>query len=192
VGDVAARKNPSKRLRFEVFKRDGFSCQYCGQQPPTVVLVADHIDPVKLGGASVIENLITACESCNQGKADKPLTERAVRPDADLLYLETQQEIAELRRFRTAVEERDRELRAVMVVLQQQWCDASGLDWHPSDWILRRMLARYSPDILLEAVVDVAPKAAGSYLKDWVPYMWSVARNLSHAREEQSEAGDNL
>jgi 5-methylcytosine-specific restriction endonuclease McrA len=107
------RKSTGKRLRFEVFKRDHFTCQYCGAQPPEIVLVADHIVAVAAGGETTIENLITACEPCNQGKAAKELGQRAIRPDADLLYLETQQEIAELRRFQQAKTERDAEIARV-------------------------------------------------------------------------------
>ena len=33
----------SKKMRFDVFKRDGFQCQYCGSTPPSVVLEVDHI-----------------------------------------------------------------------------------------------------------------------------------------------------
>lgn len=43
------RKSTGKRLRFEVFKRDHFTCQYCGAQPPDIVLVADHIVAVAEG-----------------------------------------------------------------------------------------------------------------------------------------------
>lgn len=64
----------SKRLRFEVFKRDGFQCQYCGATPPGVLLHCDHINPVSLGGATDIDNLITACEPCNLGKSNIPLS----------------------------------------------------------------------------------------------------------------------
>jgi hypothetical protein len=63
----------SKKLRFEVFKRDGFRCQYCGQTPPEVKLEADHILAVANGGETKIENLITACFDCNRGKAARPL-----------------------------------------------------------------------------------------------------------------------
>lgn len=46
------RKSLSKSLRFEIFKRDNFSCQYCGATPP----------------------LITSCNICNSGKAARPLS----------------------------------------------------------------------------------------------------------------------
>src|SRR4051812_15410387 len=66
--DSTRRRSTGKRLRFEVFKRDYFTCRYCGAQPPDVVLVVDHVIPVALGGPSTLDNLITACEPCNQGK----------------------------------------------------------------------------------------------------------------------------
>jgi DNA-directed RNA polymerase subunit RPC12/RpoP len=62
------RKPLSKRLRFEVFKRDGFVCQYCGAHPPHAILECDHIVPVASGGENDFDNLITACFSCNRGK----------------------------------------------------------------------------------------------------------------------------
>lgn len=69
-----ARKAISKKLRFDVFKRDGFACQYCGATPPAVVLHVDHIDPVANGGGNHIDNLTTACEPCNLGKSATPLS----------------------------------------------------------------------------------------------------------------------
>jgi len=62
-----------KSIRFEIFKRDQFQCQYCGRKPPIVVLEIDHIIPVSKGGDDLQENLITACEECNRGKAARPL-----------------------------------------------------------------------------------------------------------------------
>ena len=67
------RNSLSKKIRFEVFKRDGFVCQYCGANPPNVVLEVDHINPVCNGGDDVIDNLITACFNCNRGKAGNSL-----------------------------------------------------------------------------------------------------------------------
>lgn len=70
-----SRKAISKKLRFEVFKRDAFCCQYCGAVPPNVVLHVDHINAVANGGDNDIDNLITSCEPCNLGKSATPLTD---------------------------------------------------------------------------------------------------------------------
>lgn len=67
------RKSISKGLRFEVFKRDRFTCVYCGATPPGVLLHIDHVIPVAGGGDNTIDNLVTACQPCNLGKSDKPL-----------------------------------------------------------------------------------------------------------------------
>ena len=72
------RKSLSKSIRFEVFKRDSFTCNYCGRKAPDVLLEVDHIDPVAHGGANDFLNLITACKDCNIGKSDKRLTESLV------------------------------------------------------------------------------------------------------------------
>lgn len=64
-----ARIAISKKLRFDVFKRDGFQCSYCGAHPSeTVLLEVDHIYPVAEGGTNDIDNLVTACWDCNRGK----------------------------------------------------------------------------------------------------------------------------
>jgi len=68
------RKPISKRVRFEVFKRDSFTCQYCGAHPPEVILEVDHVHAVANGGSDEIDNLVTACEPCNRGKSAEPLT----------------------------------------------------------------------------------------------------------------------
>lgn len=72
------RKPLGKKLRFEVFKRDGFTCQYCGRMAPTVVLEVDHINPVKEKGTDNIMNLITSCFDCNRGKGCKTLSDNQV------------------------------------------------------------------------------------------------------------------
>lgn len=65
----------SKRRRFECFKRDGFTCQYCGQKPPAVVLNCDHIVPSSKGGGDELYNLVTSCFPCNAGKSDVSLNQ---------------------------------------------------------------------------------------------------------------------
>jgi hypothetical protein len=67
---------PSKRsrsinpaLRFEIFRRDNFTCRYCGRRPTEVKLQVDHIIPWSKGGSNEISNLCTSCSECNIGKS---------------------------------------------------------------------------------------------------------------------------
>lgn len=75
---MSGRKAISKKVRFEVFKRDGFKCQYCGQAAPEVILEVDHINPVSKGGGNDLMNLITSCKPCNAGKSDRELSDDSV------------------------------------------------------------------------------------------------------------------
>ena len=75
---MAKRKGIPKKTRFEVFKRDAFTCQYCGGKSPDVLLVIDHIEPVSKGGTNDILNLVTSCRDCNAGKSDRRLDDTAV------------------------------------------------------------------------------------------------------------------
>lgn len=72
------RKGLSKSVRFEVFKRDKFTCQYCGGKAPDIVLHIDHIEPVSKGGDNDIINLITSCFECNLGKSNRKLNDNSV------------------------------------------------------------------------------------------------------------------
>jgi hypothetical protein len=77
---VVRRSEPDQRhvgprLRFRVFQRDRFRCFACGRSPAThlnIVLHADHVQPVALGGKTIFENLQTLCDGCNLGKGKLP------------------------------------------------------------------------------------------------------------------------
>jgi hypothetical protein len=90
----------SKRLRYEVLRRDNFTCRYCGRGAPEVKLQVDHVVPEALGGRDEPTNLVTACVDCNGGKTsvppDAPIVED-VRQDA-LRWSRALQEAARIRR----------------------------------------------------------------------------------------------
>ena len=69
---AGTRPRPTRTLslsiRFEVLRRDGFTCQYCGRKTPDVKLHVDHVLPWSAHGSNNIENLRTACQECNLGK----------------------------------------------------------------------------------------------------------------------------
>ncbi|MFF0055622.1 HNH endonuclease [Streptomyces microflavus] len=58
----------SKRLRYEILRRDRFTCRYCGASAPDAPMRVDHVTPVALGGTDHPSNLVAACEPCNSGK----------------------------------------------------------------------------------------------------------------------------
>ncbi len=55
--------------RRNIFKRDHYTCQYCGAQPGSEELSIDHVVPRAQGGASTWENCVLACIKCNKDKA---------------------------------------------------------------------------------------------------------------------------
>lgn len=66
-------RRPRPRLRFSrqnVFKRDNFTCQYCGTHKPKT-LTLDHVMPVSRGGCDTWDNVVACCRPCNQRKRDR-------------------------------------------------------------------------------------------------------------------------
>jgi 5-methylcytosine-specific restriction endonuclease McrA len=79
--------------RRNIYKRDRYTCQYCGAQPGTEELTLDHVVPRSQGGISTWENCVLACVGCNKRKADRtpeqagmPLRKQPVRPMWRPLY----------------------------------------------------------------------------------------------------------
>jgi hypothetical protein len=181
-GNMAKRKSLSKKIRFQVFQRDGFTCQYCGRQPPEVALEVDHITPIVEGGTSDIMNLLTSCRACNRGKGRIRLDCPPQRPDADLAWLAMQQEIAELRAYQQAKQQRDDLLCDVVIMLQDTWQELTSAHWRPEADKLLRMLTRYSPQLVEDAlkVTAIKYKRYGfDTLNSWEAYTWGVLRNMA-------------
>jgi hypothetical protein len=89
---MSKRTGISKSTRFSVFARDNFTCRYCGLQSDRVRLAVDHITPVCQGGSNEPENLITSCESCNQGKGGRTIAQSAPTESDRLRILQEHQE----------------------------------------------------------------------------------------------------
>ncbi len=79
--------------RRNIFKRDRFTCQYCGGQPGSEELTLDHVLPRAQGGRSRWENCVLACVACNHAKADRTpqqaglrLRKKPLRPNWNPIY----------------------------------------------------------------------------------------------------------
>jgi 5-methylcytosine-specific restriction endonuclease McrA len=66
--------------RFNVFLRDRFACQYCGDGFPTQELTFDHVIPRSRGGRTNWENVVTACGECNLVKGNRLPRETGMFP----------------------------------------------------------------------------------------------------------------
>ncbi|WP_019652243.1 HNH endonuclease [Variovorax atrisoli] len=155
----AVRATVSKKLRFEVFKRDAFTCQYCGAHPPNVLLHVDHINPVANGGKNDIDNLVTSCEPCNLGKGARLLTvvpETLAAKAAAVAEREAQllgyQEILEAKRARIE----DELWRVAEVVDPGSSKLGMSRDWTAS-------IRRFNERLGVHAVLDAAEIARGRY-----------------------------
>lgn len=157
------REGISKKTRFEVFKRDKFTCQYCGKKAPDVVLHVDHIKPVADGGKSDILNLVAACVDCNSGKGARKLSDNAVL-DAQRAQLEALQQRRE--QLEMLIEWRD-ELAdfgtTKAVAMERAICDEFGWPGIKEKGIveIRKWLKKFELSELLTAL----DAAVAGYIK---------------------------
>lgn len=150
-----SRSAIKKSVRFEVLKRDSFTCQYCGAQAPDVVLEIDHISPVAGGGDNDIMNLITSCNPCNAGKSDRALDDNSIiaKQKAQLDELNERREQLEMMlQWRQALADLDGQSAAI---INEKFKDETGFTLNESgERNVRKWLKKYSLSDLLEALDD--------------------------------------
>lgn len=141
-----------KSLRFDIFRRDNFTCQYCGRRPPDVVLEVDHITPLSQGGDDDPSNLVTSCYDCNRGKGAKVL-EAAIQPhDLDLDYLEAEQRLAELQRYKKVKKRLDKATQETISDLQDFFQEQLNTSWVPETRAWRWLLYYHEPSEIEKAI----------------------------------------
>lgn len=167
-------KTISKGLRFDVFRRDKFTCQYCGKTPPQVALEIDHIIPLSEGGSDDFSNLITSCFECNRGKGKKILANKVAREDLGLDYLEIQQRVAELERYKEAKKKFTKLTNEQVEELVNFFRNTIGTDWEPERSSVRWLLLHHDPDEIERAIV-MASVQAKLYGTNWPSEKWKYA-----------------
>jgi hypothetical protein len=157
------RKAISKTLRFEVFKRDSFKCQYCGVEAPNVLLHIDHIKPVAAGGTNELTNLITSCMPCNLGKRDIPLDDHAAvnkaRSQLDELQ-ERREQLELMMQWREGLRDLDQD---AVDRLADYWNE------HTPSWSVndhgKRSIKKWLQTFGLEEICTAMDASATSYLE---------------------------
>jgi len=157
------RKSIGKRARFEVFKRDSFTCQYCGVKAPDVILEVDHITPVAEGGSSDLLNLVTACRDCNAGKSDKRLSDESAveksRAQAEELQARRQQ-VEMISNWHVGLSQIEAD---AVDALETLWLRSIGLEgqtylFDDAKDDLRRIAKRYGHEIVCKAITAASGK----------------------------------
>lgn len=114
----------SKKERFDIFERDNFTCQYCGEKPPQIVLVIDHIYPVSKGGKNDKDNLITSCFNCNSGKSDSIIKKTPQKIKENLKNLEEKKiQLEAFYKYQTKI---DNLIEKKVEQLSEVWNDCWG------------------------------------------------------------------
>lgn len=183
----------SKRIRFEVFKRDKFACQYCGRRPPEVMLEVDHVVPRVEGGTDEIGNLTTACLPCNRGKAGVSLGDVAPALN-EMQALEAVQEMLERHHQMRGQIEAERALedasKEVFEFLREWW-------WVQFPWQPRFEYSRVRPFCRSLDVTEMSEAmeiALSWYARtgrdknahDAFNYFVGIMKNMAKAKEEQA------
>lgn len=153
----------SRKIRFEVFKRDGFKCAYCGKSPPQIILEADHIDPKDNGGGDDINNLITACFDCNRGKKNIPLIKVPSTISENLLILQEQEnQLKEYRKFVKKIEHRiQKDIDEIDEIYSQAYPE-----WGFSENFKRISLKVFLRSLSKEKIIDFLEKAIYKFPND--------------------------
>lgn len=165
----------SRRLRFEILRRDNHTCRYCGGTAPEVKLTVDHVIPEALGGTDDPGNLVAACADCNGGKS-------SVAPDAPLVADVTNDAMRWAVAMRQAADEIAAEedtLDAIYSAVYQAWQPR----WIPSDYrnsVYNLVKAGLTQRDLLD-LVDVALSAR------WVDDRWAYFCGCGWKRIKQRQ-----
>ena len=170
----------SKALRFEIFKRDGFTCRYCGKQPPSVKLVIDHVDPVSKGGTSMPSNLITSCETCNQGKGAKSMKDVSLTDEDSLRRSqENLEQISQARLAHSAVMARRKMRQEIEEYFKDIYNGTHAGDRGVS--ALLNLADEFGVKVLLRWIDSAHSRDVRCY--DAIQYICGIARNVRKGRE---------
>lgn len=177
---MTARSSLSKKIRFEVFKRDGFSCQYCGATPPAVLEV-DHIIAVSSGGENNMDNLVTSCFDCNRGKSDKslnlipePLKDKALR------IKESEAQLIEYSAILREKAERLEDDTWEIILKFEPACEKFNNRWFSS---IKRQIERIGI-FEVEDAMDIAVSKFGNIRTSTIKYFHGICRNKANEGDE--------
>jgi hypothetical protein len=170
----------SKRLRFEILKRDGFACVYCGKTPMQSILHVDHVVPVSKGGGDDPENLVTSCQECNGGKSNIPLNESRLPSSARRSAADVTEQAEQLREYLAAQKELAEAREAIVDELLAHWERIGGDAPYEARVALRRWIEEFSFEDLAGFIEHAVRKVSNH--RGQVSYVGACVRNQRQER----------
>ena len=178
---MTERKPVSKRLRYEILRRDNHTCRYCGATAPDTTITVDHVVPVALGGSNEPANLVAACVDCNAGKTstspDDPLVEEA--SDDATRWAQAMRDAAQ------EMQERNANRDDTYERIDQAWTRGSRpVDW--TDSIDQFINAGLTADLILD-LVNVAQRKRGAVDYRWAYFCGCCWRRIRDLQDRAAE-----
>lgn len=174
----------SVRTRFEVFKRDQFTCLYCGRTSPDVVLEVDHIVPVCEGGSDDVINLTTSCWDCNRGKAGVPLGKILTGEDPHDKAIAIKEQERQLREYDRVVKAARKRREKMAWELLAYWQGVESISTYirrDFTWVVKTLA--WLPSETLREYMDAATRAGVT--RD-LRYVKACVKRLRTQREAHS------
>lgn len=179
-------------IRFEIFKRDNFTCQYCGRKTPEAILELDHIIPKCKGGKNDIQNYITSCFECNRGKAGSPLDKIKTRPELKAeMYLLAEKEL-QLKEYYNLREEIDKRIQSEMEFLGNQFFESSQYVFAPklarSIKYFLNIFTKYEISEAIDIAIAKFPSSFPSSNDGWDRFRYLCGILHRKKREKENES----
>jgi len=189
------RKSMGQKLRFSIFERDSFMCQYCGRTPDKegVVLNVDHIISVKNGGGNDKNNLLTACFDCNIGKGAKTTIKGKMTPSDIKIELEKTQEKLEQVIAMNKASKKIASINNKIDKIKYLWLEGELEVFNPEVFVkLRKLIEKHYNDVPREKILEAVSITKNKHnetefdgIASFIKYFGGVLNNILLGREEQ-------
>ena len=175
----------SKRTRFEVLRRDNYTCRYC--RSAENALTVDHVTPLALGGTDEPTNLVACCTDCNSGKGSSS-------PDAETVAQVADDAIrwqAAMQQAAAVMDEQVSDRDAYVAALIQTWPQYRNLP----ESVIQTAERMHALGLPRSVMVDAARAAATNRgVNDRASYFagicWKRVRAMQEIAQQIVTAGD--
>lgn len=148
----------SKSLRFKIFEKDNFTCQYCGRKPPQVILHIDHIHPKSKGGTDDEINLTTSCQDCNLGKRDKIIKNPKTKKEIIQVLENAKESEEQLNEYYKYLKKKEKKYNKIINEISDYWSELWNYEYSLNNrgkLSIKKFLTFLEPEEIKESM-DIA------------------------------------